>query len=339
MHLTLPYTAAIEVVVADSSRIHTQLLTDALARDLRLRVTAAHGSGELIAAVAAGKTSVAVVSAYLDEEPSQGCVAVRKLSISYPKVRSVLLLDSSKREAILEAFSAGARGIFHRHEALETLGRCVHQVHNGQIWANSEQMSYAVEALASAPHVRAVDSRGVDLLSKRERQVVSNLAAGMSNREIGERLGLSQHTVKNYLFKVFDKLGVSTRVELLSLTLTQNAAQQSPIQSFIADLLAEEEDGDSLLDVTACRQAADRGLTRAQLKMAELHLRGNEVEKDPIAAYMWYLLAEKANVATREKISADRRKLAETLTTEQILEAQKRATERQSTKTSKERER
>jgi hypothetical protein len=62
--------------------------------------------------------------------------------------------------------------------------------------------------------------------------------------------------------------------------------------------------------------------------MAELQLLGAGVEKDPIAAYMWYLLAEKTNMEMREKIAADKRKLAETLSTEQILEAQRRASEK-----------
>jgi DNA-binding CsgD family transcriptional regulator len=62
---------------------------------------------------------------------------------------------------------------------------------------------------------------GLNLLSHRELQVVHYLAEGLTNREIGDRLGLSRHTIKNYLLKIFDKLGVCNRVELLFLTLSQ----------------------------------------------------------------------------------------------------------------------
>jgi len=72
-----------------------------------------------------------------------------------------------------------------------------------------------LEALANSPLVRSTNHKGVELLSARERQVIQHVAGGMSNREIAAALDLSPHTVKNYLFRIFDKLGVSSRTELL----------------------------------------------------------------------------------------------------------------------------
>ena len=104
---------------------------------------------------------------------------------------------------------------------MEELRKCIHCVQQGQIWANTREMSFAVEALASAPTIRAVNAAGLDLLSKRELEVVHSLVQGLSNREIARQLQLSQHTVKNHLFRIFDKLGVSSRIELVHMTLNQ----------------------------------------------------------------------------------------------------------------------
>jgi two-component system nitrate/nitrite response regulator NarL len=216
----------IRVLVADDTRIHTQLLADALQRDPHLEViTPPARSRDLLETIKQHKVHVVVVSSNLDEEPLRGFELLRELRNFDSRIFAIMLLDSSKREAILQAFHAGARGIFSRLDSVETLSRCIRSVYEGQIWANSQQMSYAVEALASLPVVRAVDSNGLSLLSKREMDVVRSLAEGLTNREIAERLGLSQHTIKNYLFRVYDKLGVSSRLELLFMTLTQNGAQ------------------------------------------------------------------------------------------------------------------
>jgi DNA-binding NarL/FixJ family response regulator len=218
---------AIRVLVADDTRIHTQLLAEALKRDHGLDVISSPShSRDLIVAATLHEVEVVVISANLDEEPLRGFEVLRELRAKRPQVQAIVLLDSSKREAIVQAFRAGARGIFSRHESIETLSKCVRSVHQGQIWANSQQMSFAVEALAASPTVRAVDANGLNLLSKRELDVVRSLAEGLTNREIAERLGLSQHTIKNYLFRVFDKLGVSSRLELLFMTLSQAGAPQ-----------------------------------------------------------------------------------------------------------------
>ena len=218
----------IRVLVADDTQIHTQSLAEALRRDRQLVVISPPSrSRDLVETVRLQQVNVVLLSANLDEEPLRGFEVLRELRASNPGILAVMLLDSSRRETIVRAFRAGARGIFSRNDSVETLCKCIRSVYDGQIWADSQQMSFAVEELASSPVVRAVDSNGLSLLSKREMDVVRSLAEGLTNREIAERLGLSQHTIKNYLFRVYDKLGVSSRLELLFMTLTQSGGPPS----------------------------------------------------------------------------------------------------------------
>src|SRR6266478_8531650 len=245
----------IRVLVADDTRIHTQLLADALRRDSLLEVISSPShSRDLVEAARAQKVDVIVISASLDEDSQRGFEVLRELRVSDPQIRAVMLLGSSKRESILQAFRVGARGIFSRHESVENLSKCIRSVHDGQIWANSQQMSFAVEALASSPVIRAVDAKGLSLLSKRELEVVRRLAEGLSNREIAERLGLSQHTIKNYLFRVFDKLGVSSRLELLFMTLTHASAPQATDTAALGTAAHVAKDS-----APATRRASPRG--------------------------------------------------------------------------------
>lgn len=226
----------IRVLVADDTHIHTQLLADALRRDGQLDIISPPArSRDFVETVRLLKVDVVVLSSNLDEEPLRGFELLRQLRASDPGVLAIMLLDSSKRETILQAFRAGARGIFSRHDSVETLCKCIRSVREGQIWANSQQLSFAVEALASSPMVRAVDANGLSLLSKREMDVVRSLAEGLTNREIAERLGLSQHTIKNYLFRVYDKLGVSSRLELLFMALTQPGSKPSVVARDTSD--------------------------------------------------------------------------------------------------------
>jgi len=212
----------IDVLVGDNSRIHSHLLAEALKRDLRLRIVgSASSSQEFLEIARHHNPSVVIISANLDDDPTGGMNTLREFHEIYPQIPAIILVDSPKREIVLDAFRAGARGIFSKHESLETLCKCVRVVHEGQVWANSREVRFALEALSSAPTIRAINAGGLNLLSPRELQVVHYLAEGLTNREIGARLGLSRHTIKNYLLKIFDKLGVSNRVELLFLTLSQ----------------------------------------------------------------------------------------------------------------------
>jgi len=309
----------IRVLVADNTQIHTQLLADALKREPGLDVIRAESdSHTLVATAAEYKADVLLVSSNLDEEPHRAFEVLRELRASHPAIRAVMLLDSSKREPILHAFRAGARGIFSRHDSIESLCKCVRSVHEGQIWANSLQMSFAVEALASSPTPRAVDANGLDLLSKREMEVVRSLAEGLTNREIAERLGLSQHTIKNYLFRVFDKLGVSSRVELLFMTLSQ----ASPTQSLLPSLWANPINGDRHDEAALAiyQKAAEQGLPAAQLALAHTHSARPSGPKDLVNAYMWYLIVNEQIIRAKDDLN-------KTMTMEQLFEAEQRAAE------------
>jgi len=206
----------IRVLAADSTRMNSQLLAAALERDKRFQVLdPMSDSQELMATVMREKPAVVVISAELDDDRTKGFQIARELRALQPETRVVLLLDSSERSQVVQAFRSGACGVFCRSESLKSLAKCICCVHQGQIWANSRELGYLLEALGEALPLRAVDAQGTVLLSRREQDVVRCVAEGLSNREIAQRLGLTEHTVKNYLFRIFDKLGVSKRVEVV----------------------------------------------------------------------------------------------------------------------------
>jgi DNA-binding NarL/FixJ family response regulator len=147
------------------------------------------------------------------------------------KTRAVMLLASRDRDLVVDAFRCGAHGVIFRDEPVETLSKCIHAVHHGQVWANSEHLGYLLDALGHAKPLHLQDARGLNILSKREENVVRLVSEGLTNRQISSDLGLSEHTVRNYLFRIFDKLGVSTRVELVLYCLQDRPMAQEEMVS------------------------------------------------------------------------------------------------------------
>lgn len=211
-----PELGKIRVLAADSTRMNSQLLAEALARDGQLRVTGIEPkAASILAAVSEGRPDVVVVSLALDDSATQGFELTRQICCASAETRVILLMDTTKRPAVVEAFRSGARGVFSRTESPKTLAKCICSVHKGQIWANTAELHYVIDALCESAPMRMVDATGGAILSKREEDVVRCVAEGLSNREIAQRLTLTEHTVKNYLFRIFDKLGASSRVEVV----------------------------------------------------------------------------------------------------------------------------
>jgi two-component system nitrate/nitrite response regulator NarL len=204
----------------------TQLLVEALARDAQFQmIESSSKAPAVLALVRKEKPQIAVISAQLED--SGGFDLVREIRIQSPTTRVIVLLDSSTRTTVTEAFRAGAHGIFCRTEPFRQLGKCIQCVANGQIWASSSELQFVLDALAQPPLAGCANLKD-GLLSARETDVVRCVAEGLTNREIAQRLKLTEHTVKNYLFRIFDKLGVSSRVEVVLYAFRNGNGEASP---------------------------------------------------------------------------------------------------------------
>lgn len=204
------------VFIGDSSQLSCQLIATVLRRGrYQAKVvgyaTDADGIRE---GLKQNEINVAVIGARLEEGALAGLNVTRQIRTSHPKLSVIMILDSSSPTMVVEAFRAGASGIFSRDQSSDLLCKCIHAVHQGQIWANSRQLRFLIDALGPAQPAKPIGPRGSGLLTKREEGVVHLVAEGLTNRDISQQLNLSEHTVRNYLFRIFNKVGTSNRLEL-----------------------------------------------------------------------------------------------------------------------------
>jgi DNA-binding CsgD family transcriptional regulator len=208
-------------------------------------------------------------------------------------VHIVVLLEVSAREPVLAAFRCGARGVFCRNSPMAELRTCIERVSQGEIWATSVEAEYLLEALRNAPSCDGIDNDRLGMLSKREIQVAELAAQGYSNKQIAAEFLLSEHTVKNYLARAFEKLGVSSRCELLFVLSNENNGLSSraagPSVSWLGNPLE------------IYLKAAEEGYAAAQFIVGLAHLEGYGVEKNARSAYYWLRMAEENSSAVRQR--------------------------------------
>jgi len=207
---------AIRVLVADSNAIESELLAQAIARNHRFVVVGScASSADLFDLIGKASPEVLLITPALEDSADAGWDILADFRNLYPELKTVVLLESRVPQLVVQAFRLGARGVFFKNLPVKILEKCIERVQEGQIWATTQELGFVLDALAVTRAVHNLKSENLDKLSARELEIVNLLAEGLSNHEVALRLDLSTHTVRNYVTKIFHKLGTSSRFELL----------------------------------------------------------------------------------------------------------------------------
>lgn len=201
-------------MIVGRDTMSSSLLAEMIKRHLNCEAVNVRAS-ELLPILNETAIDLVIISADINSNSGAGYLLANTVSRSYPALAIVILLDQPSKEATLSALRSGARGLFNIQQPLDRLIECIKNVRRGSIWAGPEETSFLLNALREIPALRVSNNFPADSLSVREMQVARAAARGKTNRAIANELHLSQHTVKNYLFRAFEKLGVTSRVELL----------------------------------------------------------------------------------------------------------------------------
>jgi two-component system nitrate/nitrite response regulator NarL len=202
------------VLIADRDSMSSDLLATALTRENNF-----HASGirsvDLLNCMADRKANLVVIGADLNLDSKNGFDLAYTVRRAHPSIPIVILLNQSTHDSVVNAFRSGARGVFSRQQPMADFLDCVEHVRKGFIWAGAQETTLLLDAFGSIPSPDMAVAGESSPLTLRELEVVKCAARGKTNKVIASELSLSEHTVKNYLFRAFEKLGVSNRVELL----------------------------------------------------------------------------------------------------------------------------
>ena len=215
--LTQSLNGSISVLIADADRMSAHLIADGLTRgrhDIDV-VAVSNSSEETLRELEKSRPDIALINVHLEDGRLKGYNVLQSLQALSPNTAAIMLIPDLERDLVVDAFRGGARGVFCRLQPIKLLPKCIRTVHEGQIWADTQNLAFLLEFLTQLKPLRLVKpGGGMARLTPREAEVVHLLADGLSTRDISKKLALSEHTIRNYLSAIYDKLGVSSRVEL-----------------------------------------------------------------------------------------------------------------------------
>jgi DNA-binding NarL/FixJ family response regulator len=216
----------VRVIVADTQAIFRAGLRKVFALEDDIRVV---GQAETLAqaqsAVKKFSSDVVIFEGALAPNPVE---AVADLIRQNPQMRIVVVTPNSDEELTLELFRRGAHGIVSREVEPELLVDCLRKVAAGETWLENQAVHWVMEAYRNQNN-RPTGARPKVQLTPKETLIVSCVTQGMKNKEIALRVGTTEQVVKNYLRKVYDKLGVADRLELALYCLNHHVVDHTKV--------------------------------------------------------------------------------------------------------------
>jgi DNA-binding NarL/FixJ family response regulator len=201
----------IRVIVADTQAIFRAGLRKIFAVEDDIRVVGqAETLSQTLASAKRFSGEVLIFESTLAENPAE---AVTELLRQCSTMRLVVLIPEANQDLTLELFRRGAHGVVSREVEPELLLDCIRKVSKGEPWLDSRGIGWVLEAYRTQG-TRPLPARSKVQLTPKESLIVSCVTQGMKNKEIAIRVGTTEQVVKNYLRKVYDKLGVADRLEL-----------------------------------------------------------------------------------------------------------------------------
>ena len=214
--------AQTRILIADDHPIFRDGLKRLLEAERGFRVIGEACDGvEAVSLVHQLKQEILLLDLAMPRRP--GLEALRELSTQSLSARVILLTAAVEKEQIVEALQLGARGVVLKDSATQILLKAIHAVMNGEYWVGRESVSNLVQYLRALVDSSTAASRQKRYgLTPRELDIISAVVAGYANKEIAEHFKISEDTVKHHLSNIFDKLGVSTRLELALFAVNQS---------------------------------------------------------------------------------------------------------------------
>jgi DNA-binding NarL/FixJ family response regulator len=204
-------TTGIRVILADSQAIYRVGMKKVFALEDDIRVVAqAESLANLHAALQRYPTDVVVLEGQL----ISGTIdAIPDLVRRSPDSKLIVQVVEADEANIVELYRRGVRGVVPRSISPDLLIKCVRKIADGETWIDNQSISWVIEAYRSQAS-SLTNPRVQPKLSKKELAIISCITRGMRNKEIAYQIGTTEQVIKNYLRKVYDKLGVSDRLEL-----------------------------------------------------------------------------------------------------------------------------